>query len=281
LPKLGVGHEGQKTTYAAFENQYWRVIMLDTGYTSWTGNISLNFTYNTRQLPPVITWLKDVVKVGDPFDKRGIVFLTHHGGISAFWQAFHATPKQLGKIVPKSKTVVWLWGHEHRLVAYKPNNYHGLNAHGRCIANSGAPTLLHKFTRPSKHDSKHIRHGKEKLFWYDNRLYQNINSTVAPATEADALMRGASQYLAFTSKKKNGVWVQAEGYNGFAMLRFKGPKLTIDYHSLLKRNKQGIIPNRTQVIASEVFVVATNGSVIQKDFKTHKCGVTVIPALQS
>jgi hypothetical protein len=135
----------KKTQQAGFfclENEHWRIIGIDTGYTS------VGRPFFEILSPPdchlrkeQVEWLRDVVQLGDPNDQRGIVILSHHPYISAFREEYAKPGEQLLELMGASKrSVVWFWGHDHRLVVYNAaTNGKGLHAFGRCIGHGGLP----------------------------------------------------------------------------------------------------------------------------------------------
>ncbi len=105
LPVLGTkytkaegktGNRGQRASYAVLENEQWRVIGLDTGFMTYSA-----FSDNRNNVQPdsIISWLKKVVKIDDPADKRGLVFMTHHQHISAFEKEYTATYDQIAELL--------------------------------------------------------------------------------------------------------------------------------------------------------------------------------------
>jgi hypothetical protein len=68
FPTIGVNDAsgrptGQKTSYFMLENEFWRVIALDTGYRTYS--ILIDSSDNT-QPDPVIEWLTNVVNISNP-----------------------------------------------------------------------------------------------------------------------------------------------------------------------------------------------------------------------
>jgi hypothetical protein len=137
---------GQQASYFALENDYWRVISLDTGYNTYSKMID---SANNTQPQAVVDWLRDVVKLGDASDPRGIVLLSHHQYYSAFEDVNTATPDQISPLFPQdNRTILWLWGHEHRLALYDNNQGEGntLRAYGRCVGTVFRYKYLHGAT---------------------------------------------------------------------------------------------------------------------------------------
>jgi hypothetical protein len=112
LPTLGVRDPstgtvtGQHGGTVALENAYWRLILLDTGYGTYAW-LPKPESRNNTQPDAVVDWLVNEVRIGDPTDKRGIIFFTHHQVESAFEEPHDATPKQIAKLMPPGRTVLW------------------------------------------------------------------------------------------------------------------------------------------------------------------------------
>ena len=207
LPRMGLkapGSEwgrGQGAGFFCLENQYWRIIGLDTGYNAtrfdWgkmpffkkSKSIRTSVRFKPRcTLPqPEVSWLESIVKPEG--DNRGLILLTHHGCYSAFSDWYQIPARQLAGII--RRPVLWFWGHEHKLAIYdKYAVAGGVEAYGRCIGHGGMP----------------VERGAEPdlecpwLAW-DNRRYEN-------------------------GEKLN------VGYNGHANLSLDGPSLRVDYRDL-------------------------------------------------
>jgi len=124
LPTLGArlsngSLSGQGSGYVALENAFWRVILLDTGYGTYSLEPKFDSTNNT-QPQAIVDWLRDEVQIGNASDTRGLIFFSHHQVLSAFGGGSLATPFQIADLLPPNRTVLWLWGHEHRLAFYDP-----------------------------------------------------------------------------------------------------------------------------------------------------------------
>lgn len=199
LPAMYV-REGEirKTQQAGFfclENDFWRIIGLDTGYTS-VGRPFLEILSppDCRLRKEQIDWLRDIVKIGDPDDHRGLVILSHHPYLSAFREDFPKAGQQLFELLKDAqRPLIWFWGHDHRLVSYKLDqlNYPP-GIYGRCIGHGGMPVETHL---PANRDDIN------KIQFYDRRVRQQI---------------GRFQV----------------GYNGFVTLHLHGNQLTAEYLDL-------------------------------------------------
>jgi hypothetical protein len=207
LPRMGLrqpGAEwgsGQWASFFCLENQYWRIVGLDTGYNG-TGfdwgkmpifqrskliRTSTRFKPRCEMPDAMLSWLKNIVAPDG--DKRGLILMAHHGCHSAFSDWYQIPARQLAQVI--HRPVIWFWGHEHKLAIYDRYNVRdGIVCHGRCIGHGGMP----------------VERGKEPdlecpwLAW-DNRRYDN-------GEKIDA------------------------GFNGHANLRLDGPKMHVEYRDL-------------------------------------------------
>lgn len=187
----------RKTQQAGFfclENDYWRIIGLDTGYTS-VGRpfVEILSPPDCHLKKEQMDWLRDVVHIGNPDDKRGLLFLSHHPYISAFREDYARPGEQIRELLGASeRPVIWLWGHDHRLVVYNQGrNGKGPLAYGRCLGHGGLPVEIQM---PDPADASKIR-------YYDRRVRK--------------VLKG-----------------HALGYNGFALLSLSNEKLTVAYRDL-------------------------------------------------
>ncbi len=170
LPTLGITDSSgnmlarQKAAFFCLENDYWRVIGIDTGYNSVNFLSFFGFTTETCELEKsLIDWLEKEVKLGS--DNRGIIFLSHHQYCSAFNKKQYSKPGQQLKKYLQDRKVIWLWGHEHCFSAYSKYNCDGgITAYGRCIGNGGMPVELSPFDRINHPDVL-----KNNLVMYDKR----------------------------------------------------------------------------------------------------------------
>ncbi len=193
LPQLGLtAGPAQRASFFCLENAHWRILALDTAYTSvgWP----LLEELPLRPFAPAydltraqLRWLREVVR--PERDARGLIILTHHPPCSRFERGFPQTARQLARLI--RRPVLWFWGHEHRLAVYEPFTIDGLEIHGRCIGHGGMPVEL----RPQ------VRDARARLAFTDARSYEN----------------------------SEGIEV---GYNGYALLRLRGAQLGIEYRDL-------------------------------------------------
>jgi hypothetical protein len=163
----------QKAGFFCLENQHWRIIGLDTGYTSVGVPIVEFFVKPDCKLSnEQVAWLINDVKLNNPNDKRGLIILSHHQYFSAFegGEAFPKPAKQLAELMGEARAkmpVIWYWGHQHLLSFYKLNNIgSGIPAYGRCIGHGGMPVTIHTILK-----SADIQCAIDnKLLYYDLRF---------------------------------------------------------------------------------------------------------------
>jgi len=172
LPRLGLrtpgGMTGQQTSFFCLQNQYWRVIAIDTGYNSigvpilsgipWINSIP--GIGGDCELPgALVQWLKEVVRPAE--DPRGVILLSHHQNYSGF-QDQYAKPAQQMWDVGLQRRVLWFWGHEHRLAGYDLQGTGNLKSYGRCVGHGGMPVDLGTPVRepgPLFYDNRRGAHG--------------------------------------------------------------------------------------------------------------------------
>ena len=246
LPQLGPGppgqQRGQTASYFALRNDHWILIGLDTGYHSIgtpiiekikSRSIHKRDSPRTRQPREVISWLEEVVGLGED-TQRGIILLTHHQYYSRFEDGYEATAVQLHPLV--NRTVLWFWGHEHRLAFYGAGAVKGgITAIGRCIGHGGMPL---------EDINSKVRTGKSasqvKLVAYDKRerevLRYRVKKTVRPG-----------QYSTRTKRCK-------VGFNGFVTLRFQGRRLKVEYWYVTRDRKK-------RRLLTECFEVTNEGQL--------------------
>ncbi|MGH8003181.1 MAG: metallophosphoesterase family protein [Limisphaerales bacterium] len=210
LPRFGPREEPsgkflkQKASFFCLQNDFWRIIGLDTGYLS----VGLPVLEKIWPFKPkcefpgsLMEWLKKQLDLGNPNDRHGLILLTHHQYVSAFESGYHKPGEQLAEILGRERPALWFWGHEHRFALYgKTVNKKGIPAFGRCIGHGGMPVELGK--KPDKKDSV-----KFKLVLYDER----------PNSKAEDMPADVRV-----------------GFNGYANLIFERNQLAIEYRDVEK-----------------------------------------------
>ncbi len=196
LPTMGIRQgdrvSTQKAGFFCLENDYWRIIGLDTGYTSVERPlIEILSPPDCHLRKEQLSWLKNQVHLENPNDRRGIIFLSHHPPFSLFRKAFPKPAQQLSQLFGGFlRPVLWIWGHEHRLVGYRETQVAKLPIHGRCIGHGGMPV--------------------------------EINS---PKIDTDSI-------VFYDQRKRKSLRRVDVGYNGFAWLKFTNEKLEIEYRDI-------------------------------------------------
>jgi hypothetical protein len=180
--------QGQPASFFCLKNDDWCILGLDTGYNSVGLPLLEQVWSPDADLPDaVVRWLETIAP---QIEKQAVVILTHHQVLSVYDDCFTKPADQIFAIL--KRPVVWLWGHEHRLVLYEP--FDGSDRHwpriiGRCIGHGGMPVDL-----PGARKAGSIGTAS----FVDKRPYHNDERLHI-------------------------------GINGFARLTFRGRELRIDY----------------------------------------------------
>jgi hypothetical protein len=247
LPTLGVKDpssgnlSGQKSGFLTMENAYWRVILLDTGFGTYSIIPNNNDKKDDTQPQLIIDWLINEVNIGNVSDTRGIIFMTHHQAETAFEAPWQATPQQIAPLLPPGRTVLWLYGHEHRLAFYKMLTLPGdnpLNIYGRCVGNGGFPGSVGDIPARAK---------EAGLQAYDDRIY----------------------------KLETGFFNQNVSFNGWTYMTFLKNTVTLSYASFSLSNG-GIDPSASTELARELFSVDESGNVALSNFAILDPEMTVV-----
>jgi hypothetical protein len=195
----------QPSSCFALVNDHWCIVALDTGYNSegipWLSWLSEQFNWPilkpSCKLPPeLVSWLQSSVA---PFlsSNRGIVLLSHHQYYSGFDSEYTQPAKQLAQLPAfRGRSLLWLWGHEHRLAGYDLYDNGGITAYGRCLGHGGMPVDRAKSPRSDR-----------PILFYDDRSYD-------PTTHK--IVSTDTEY----------------GVNGYAVLEFSGATLKISYRDI-------------------------------------------------
>ena len=206
LPSMGIRNEegsfaGQKAGFFCLENDYWRILGLDTGYHS-VGKPLLEFLPffkpDCKFDDKLMDWLTHTVKLNDPNDKRGLLILTHHQFISAFnKESEYLKPaSQLGSLLGNERKILWLWGHEHKLSFFaKTQLKDSPQVYGRCIGFGGTPVEIG---------------GK--------------------SFQLSAKLKGYEKLVAVDRRRNKLVEDVEVGFNGYAVIKLKDDILAIEYH---------------------------------------------------
>jgi len=250
LPVLGLWNpvskmpQGQKASFFCLKNRYWKVVGLDTGYYSTGFSSALSFLRiksiqwfrKTKWLKPscklpddLLQWLPAALapesEPGAPL--QGLILLSHHQYYSGF-DDWYVTPAEQLQPLIKDRTVLWWWGHEHRMAVYDQfSTTKGIKVFGRCIGHGGMPV-----SRGRTPDIKDCN-----CLFYDNRKYQNDE-------QIDV------------------------GYNGYVNMTFDGPKVQVDYldlHSTKILTESWTVDKKGKLSGPVFSNVLADGDVIQSD----------------
>lgn len=158
-PSVGSDPGGQRASFFCLQNDFWRIIALDTGYNS-VGIPILEYIFSPscKLRKEELQWLQG--RLNWEGDTHGLILLTHHQYCSAFDAEYPKIAEQLSKVI--DRPVLWFWGHEHRMAVYgKFASDGGIQAYGRCIGHGGMPVG----TDPD------LKRPERSLVAYDNRRY--------------------------------------------------------------------------------------------------------------
>lgn len=236
LPKLGPRENGeqqqQHASYFCLRNDHWLILGLDTGYHSVGFPVLEMLVKPSARLDDrLVDWLRDEVRLQDD-ESSGLVILTHHQYFSKFEKGFDRAARQLSELV--KRPVIWFWGHEHRLALYgKSSTKKGANleAFGRCIGHGGLPM--------EDIDGVPESEGKDgiDLVAYDRRRWKTIGKDDTPI-----------------------------GFNGFALLKLDGERLTIEHWDV---NQSSPDAEGTRLLVTEEWRVGPDGRLQGLDAVNH------------
>lgn len=227
----------QQASFFCLQNEYWRIIGLDTGYYSLKGWLGLKPNLNLELHDYQKEWLQNIVKLND--DNRGLIFLSHHQAFSAFEDEFPNPLKYISSLLQPGRDILWLWGHEHWFSIYGANRLeNGSNVFARCVGNSGMPVEIDSKNKPKQPRSSNFPDPVNRnLTLYDNREREVIDGKIKL------------------------------GYNGFLILNLLENKLRIDYFD--DNDKQ----EEPRKILQEEWVVDTaSGKLTGTDIIDFTCG---------
>lgn len=250
LTYMGVVQDGQfqkqEASYFCLENDYWRIIGLDTGYNSIMGPFGADivrfFDNIDLELPSKhLDWLRDIVRPSK--DVRGIILLSHHQFISAFDKnEYRKFVDKFSPLFNPDQTVLWFWGHEHRLAVYGRNKLpNGANFFARCIGHGGMPVEVR---------NAEVLRKDRGLVLFDERTRNTIKKNFLALRFKDIPL----------------------GHNGFARLNLNKSELEVQYFSDRKNEDKELTP---QLILTERWKIDnTTGKLAGHDITLNPDGAT-------
>ena len=157
-------HFGQETSFFCLENEHWRVVAFDSGYSSRLIPVLELIPWWIHLHDHNMKWLKQNILGTD--DPRPIVLLSHHQWFSSFDLKYNRFGRELGN---DPRYLLWFWGHEHRLAAYGKHQTHpnGPPTRARCIGHGGMP--IEDIQIPVKRERNLVAH--------DRRSSGNVDGT--------------------------------------------------------------------------------------------------------
>jgi Calcineurin-like phosphoesterase len=128
--RLALPAIGQKSSYLAFENTNWLLVVLDTAY--------VDHDMDNEQ----VAWLNLVIR--QSADANGgrpkkLALFSHQQLFSRLDNQGPKLQNALRHLLDSRAITVWYWGHEHQCVIYDAHPSFGLL--GRCLGNGGIPEL--------------------------------------------------------------------------------------------------------------------------------------------
>jgi len=119
---------GQKSSYLAFENAHWLLVVLDTAY--------VDHDMDNEQ----VAWLNLVIKQSTAANggkAKKLVLFSHQQLFSRVGKQGPKLDAALRHLLDAKAIKAWYWGHEHQSVIYDAHPRYGLL--GRCLGNGGIP----------------------------------------------------------------------------------------------------------------------------------------------
>ena len=128
--KVALPAIGQKSSYLAFENKHWLLVVLDTAY--------VDHDMDNEQVAWLNLLLKQSRENNGGVDKKLLLF-SHQQLFSRLDSQGPKLHNALRHLLAKKAITAWYWGHEHQCVIYDPHPAFGLL--GRCLGNGGIPEV--------------------------------------------------------------------------------------------------------------------------------------------
>jgi hypothetical protein len=130
---------GQTSSYLAFENTDWLLVVLDTAY--------VDHDIDNQQVAWLNLVLKQSREANNGKDKKLVLF-SHQQLFSRLSTQGPKLVNALRHLLDSKRIKVWYWGHEHQCVIYDAHDRYGLL--GRCLGNGGIPEVRDKHVKAAK-----------------------------------------------------------------------------------------------------------------------------------
>jgi Calcineurin-like phosphoesterase len=128
--KLALPKIGQKSSYLAFENTHWLLVVLDTAY--------VDHDMDNEQ----VAWLNLVIRqsaAANSGKAKKLMLFSHQQLFSRLGNQGPKLQAALRHLLDAKAITAWYWGHEHQSVIYDAHPHFGLL--GRCLGNGGIPEV--------------------------------------------------------------------------------------------------------------------------------------------
>ena len=148
-------HFGQEASFFCLENEHWRVVALDSGYSSRLIPVLELIPWWIHLHDHNMKWLKENILGTN--DSRPIILLSHHQWFSSYDLEYNRFGRELGN---DPRYLLWFWGHEHRLAAYGKYQAHpkGPRTRARCVGHGGMP--IEDINTPVKRERNLVAHDR-------------------------------------------------------------------------------------------------------------------------
>ncbi len=117
------------SSWFSIENRHWRIVGLDTAWDEQ--GIHDPRTERGLQDPQASELARMAAE-----DRRPFMLLSHHQLFSAYESVGPYLQSRLKPLLDNGRIRAWLWGHEHKCIAYEP--FGGVE-YSRCIGHGGVP----------------------------------------------------------------------------------------------------------------------------------------------
>ncbi len=129
---------GQKSSYLAFQNSNWLLVVLDTAY--------VDHDMDNEQVAWLNLVIKQVREANNGTPKKLVLF-SHQQLFSRLDNQGPKLQNALRHLLDSKAITSWYWGHEHQCVIYDPHPVYGLR--GRCLGNGGIPEVRKRDVKQS------------------------------------------------------------------------------------------------------------------------------------